>query len=245
MNDAEKWFEESIINLIRNGWKFQSRYSSREEYEIKIKTIILNSLGMKSDEHLRWVADNAEHLRFEFSLNKDSLIIDAGGYDGKWAEEMFRRYKCNIFIFEPVESFFENICDKFEGNEKISSFNVGLSDDYKNQKIYLNEDATSIHHHNENSEDIILIDFNEFIEKKKITKIDLMKINIEGGEYPLLMSIIKEMNHTRIKNILVQFHIFPEYFDSYREAIENELKKTHDLVFRYDFIWEHWRIKNK
>ncbi len=209
-------------------------------------------MAVDTPEHISWVNDNAEWRRYDFPLNDKSLIIDVGGYDGKWAEQMFRRYGSNMHIFEPVKSFYNGIVSLFskisetsDAGDKVCIHNAGLSDVTKEQMIYLAGDATTIFNHNENGEKIKLIDFNGWIEKNNIENIDLLKLNIEGSEYHLLLSIIKGNNHKKIKNILVQFHRFPEYYESFREAIHNELKKTHDLKFRYDFIWECWTLKEK
>ena len=70
-----------------------------------------------------------------------------------------------------------------------------------------------------------------------------MKVNIEGDEYALLYSIIKAGNHKRIKNILVQFHDFIPNHKELKKEIEVELLKTHDKVFSYEFIWEHWKLR--
>ena len=43
--------------------------------------------------------DNAKDLNFLFELDKNSIVLDLGGYKGDWANEIYRRYGCNIFIF--------------------------------------------------------------------------------------------------------------------------------------------------
>ncbi len=104
-------------------------------------------------------------------------------------------------------------------------------------------DASSIFSLSENTEEIILKDINKFIDEAGIVEIDLMKINIEGAEFALLKSLIKTGNHKKVKNILVQFHKISEYYESSKQAITNELEKTHELVFSYEFIWECWKLK--
>ncbi len=251
LEEKHSIFEERVLSMIRFGWN-AADVGYKNGFEKKIIDSILRVMGLSTEEYFRWVNDNSEWRRYDFPLDEKSVIVDVGGYDGKWAEQMFRRYGSNMHIFEPVKSFyndivslFSNIAETTDAGEKINVYNVGLSDVNKEQMIYLAGDATTIYLHNENQEKIKLIDFNEWIKKNKVENIDLLKSNCEGEEYKLLMSIIKAENHTKIKNILVQFHRFPEYYESYREAIHNELKKTHDLKFCYDFIWECWTLKEK
>ena len=77
-----------------------------------------------------------------------------------------------------------------------------------------------------------------------IERIDLMKINIEGGEYDLLEHLIKTGWIDKIINIQVQFHDFVENAEARMLAIQNDLAKTHELTYQYKFVWENWRLKD-
>ena len=83
----------------------------------------------------------------------------------------------------------------------------------------------------------------EFFAVHQIDLIDLMKINIEGGEYDLLDHLITSNLVSRIKNIQVQFHDFIPDANSRMKNIQNELAKTHELTYQYKFVWENWRLK--
>ena len=79
-------------------------------------------------------------------------------------------------------------------------------------------------------------------------KIDLMSINIEGGEYELLDRIIEIGMINNIVNIQVQFHQwYPSYkqSDLLRKSLQDRLSITHKLTYCYDFVWEDWQIKSQ
>jgi hypothetical protein len=67
-----------------------------------------------------------------------------------------------------------------------------------------------------------------------------MKINIEGAEYCVLESLID--NIEKIGGILVQFHKIDFYQQRYDDIAE-ELSKTHNLKWRFPFVWEYWEQK--
>ncbi len=76
------------------------------------------------------------------------------------------------------------------------------------------------------------------------SKIELLKLNIEGGEYELLESLLENDCITYFKNIQVQFHDF--LFDNAKERmtkIQEQLSKTHELTYQYEFVWENWKLK--
>jgi len=203
-----------------------------------------NYIEFNKIEHARWVQDNGDGIhRLNYDLDKNSIVIDAGGYKGEWSEKIYNKYGCKIFIFEPIKKYFELICEKFKDNKNIYVFNYGLSDLKKELEIYHTDDASSVFWGSGKSEKIKLKSFFDFLIEKNIKQIDLMKINIEGGEYELLEDIVNKKAQTKIKNIQVQFHVFVENCAERRENIRKKLLNTHELTYDYEFIWENWKLK--
>ena len=75
---------------------------------------------------------------------------------------------------------------------------------------------------------------------KKIDEIDLIKINIEGGEFELLERMFEQGLVAKCKNIQIQFHDFFPEAKSLRQDIRERLKETHHLTYDYYFVWENW-----
>lgn len=90
-------------------------------------------------------------------------------------------------------------------------------------------------------QDIKIESITEFISLNNINKIDLMKINIEGGEYDLLDSLVKSQKIINsVNTLLIQFHDFIPDAEKKRNVIQEKLSTTHQKVFDYPFIWEKW-----
>lgn len=77
-----------------------------------------------------------------------------------------------------------------------------------------------------------------------IAKVNLMKINIEGGEYPLLMHIADNDKLGLVDEYQIQFHNFIEDAEHKRESIIKSLSKTHKRTWCYTFVWENGRKSN-
>jgi len=190
-----------------------------------------------------WIKSKGDHtLRLNYDLTQNSLVIDAGGYKGEWSKSIFDRYSCNIIIFEPVTKYFDMIEQKFIGHEKISVIKSGLSNEDKEIVIFDSEDSSSVFWGDGESEKIKLTKFSSFISTHQIKEIDLIKINIEGGEYDLLEDILESGLVNKIGNLQIQFHRFVEGCKEKRDLIRNELSKTHSLTYDYEFIWENWKL---
>ena len=146
-------------------------------------------------------------------------------------------------MFEPVTEFFEVIKNRFKNNSKIKVFNFGLSDSNTTVEIGLDADRTSIHSiDGKNIETIKLKKIDEVMLNNNVEYVNLLKINIEGGEFPLLKYCIINKLTNKFENIQVQFHTFVNFAVQKRAAIQKKLNETHFLTYNYNFVWENWQI---
>ena len=189
-----------------------------------------------------WIRNQGDKtLRLDYDLNEDSLVFDVGGYEGQWASDIFARFRCAIHIFEPVAAFAAKIERRFFKNDKIIAHRYGLSNDTKMVSIALSEDGSSIYKLARESERIQLIRAIDFMHQNDVKAIDLVKINIEGGEYDLLDHLIEAEFVRRIDNIQVQFHDFVPNAGARMIQIQQNLLCTHFLTYQYPFVWENWK----
>jgi FkbM family methyltransferase len=197
-----------------------------------------------SQDFQRWIKDGGDTiLRVTYDLNDESIILDLGGYDGKWADFLHKKYGSFVYIFEPVNQFFNVLVDRFKDNDKVKIHKYGVSNETKKMEISLTNDASSLYGDKINVEVIDLKNINEILEELNLSKIDLFKINIEGEEYNVLESILENGNHLKMENLQIQFHNNVDNFNERRNLIRDSLSKTHELTYDYAFIWENWKKK--
>ncbi len=224
-----------MSSLIRKIFeKFGTLYKSvfNRYFHPKRKRCLIAWTNVKGDKS----------YRLNYDLNKDSIVFDIGGYEGQWTSDIFSKYSCRIYIFEPVLEFIDNIKKRFEKNKKILTFKFGLGNKSKMAKISLSKDSSSLYGTGTIHQNVKIVRAVDFLKEKDITKIDLMKINIEGGEYDLLEDFIQSGEIKKIGNIQVQFHNFIPGAKTRMKKIQKDLRKTHVLTYQYPFIWENWQI---
>lgn len=189
----------------------------------------------------RWQIDGGDYEnRFNYDLTPTSLVLDVGGYEGQWASDIFSRYRCKIFVFEPVKEFAERIELRFRSNPNIEILQYGLGGATRGEEISVSKDGSSVFRDSDNKQEIQIVDVADWIEHQYINEIDLMKINIEGGEYELLDRLI-ETNLVRIiRNIQVQFHEIDAESGIRMRKIQERLEETHYPTYQYRFVWENW-----
>lgn len=191
-------------------------------------------------EFRKFFADNAEHKRYDYpELNENSFVMDVGAYKGKFAENIIRKYGCSVYGYEPVPMFYNQI--KHRAISKYSINNYGILDKNTTKEIIIDGDATS---NNISGETTVLCKFRSIIDELNSFDydIDLLKINIEGDEFPLLQKLLEYDNIERINNIQVQFHNFIEDCETKRNDIVEKLKENYKQTWCYYFVWENWRL---
>jgi FkbM family methyltransferase len=193
----------------------------------------------------KWWSDGGdERYRYDYDLDKNSLVIDLGGYKGQWSSEIYARYKCRILVFEPVEVFAKKIKEKFKHNAGVEVYCMGLGKDNRQEKISLDCDGSSVYRKTRVKETIKIVDVVEFLNKYNIEKVDLMKVNIEGGEYELMPKLVQSGLIKRIKNIQIQFHEIGPDSGICMEKICGDLTATHRPTYQYKFVWENWVLRD-
>ncbi len=193
----------------------------------------------------KWFRDEGDsRLRLAYpELGPESVVFDLGGYKGQFASDIHDRYRSRTYVFEPFGAFYEALRARFSSNPRISVYPFGLGAADERHKLFYNDDGTSMFRESNRFELIEIRKFQTFVEYNDVSRIDLLKINIEGSEYDLLESIIGGGLQSRIANIQVQFH--RDIPDSYRRMsrIKQALLETHELTYEYQYVWENYRLK--
>ncbi|HAT84613.1 MAG TPA: FkbM family methyltransferase [Rhizobiales bacterium] len=196
--------------------------------------------------HKAWKKAKGDNtLRLDYPLNQSSVVFDVGGYHGDFAAQIQDKFGCKVFIFEPSQAFFTRCQDRFADNTMVHIFPYGLADTTQDVLLSNDDDGSSVFlEQGEGSEKISLHDVTDVLEELSVNTIDLMKINIEGGEFPLLQKLIESGWISRIRHCQIQFHNFVPNARAMRQTIRTELAKTHDENWNYPFIWESWSLRD-
>ncbi len=190
-----------------------------------------------------YLAKGERKLRYNYPLNGKSIVFDVGGYVGEFTNNIDRKYKSQIYFFEPIDEFFEIALNKFKGRNNIKLYKSGLGSETRTELITLDGAASSAIKKSSESRNIFIKSIVEFMDENNIRDVDLIKINIEGMEYELLDKVLANNRINFFKNIQVQFHNFNYGDDLLRDKIRSRLAITHYPTYEYPFVWENWRLK--
>lgn len=191
-----------------------------------------------------WWTDRGDAThRLDYDLSPDSLVFDIGGFRGDFASAIHERYGCEIHVFEPISGFYNSIKSRFEHKPLVHTHPFGVSELSQQVEIKVDHDTSSIYKSEGKREVIQLTEIGEIMDQLSVENINLVKINIEGGEYSLLEHCLKNQLVSKMENIQVQFHTFMDDATSKRKDLQRQLSDTHELTYNYAFIWENWKRK--
>lgn len=176
-------------------------------------------------------------------LASDGTVVDVGAFSGDWSQKVVDRYGANVFAFEPAPPCYEATRRRFADDDRVQVFDYGLGGADFGASIALSGPGSSIY----NAEgpagmaEIQIRDIVAVLDEIGLEQIDVLKVNIEGGEYDLFDRLDDAGWLPRIDQILVQFHEWHPQAYKRRRRIRRALAKQHTEVWNFAWCWEYWR----
>lgn len=185
-----------------------------------------------------------ESLRYEYSdLTPDSVVLDCGGFKGDFAAGIHERYGCTVHVLEPVKEFFERTARRFDDNPRVRVYNWGIGADSGMAAFSIKGDMTGKYADNPEMEDVHIKGVQEIFDYLKLGTVDLVKLNIEGGEWGVVPRLIWGGLINRVINLQIQWHdLVPDAKVRY-EGIQSRLALTHALTFDHGWVWQSWKLR--
>lgn len=214
MNAAQKFLKNAIQNSLKY---FPTSALERIEDSVQ-KQLGKGSGAWSTKSEARIIADFAEALQI-----RNAVAIDAGANLGNWTAELLEYLPtANVFAFEPSESAFGKLQDRFASDRRVSTVNVALGKDNKSSILYADESGSGLgslskrrvqHFDIEFShQEVVEINtLDSWISRNEIASPpNILKMDVEGHEYDLLLGATET-----IKNIkIIQFEFGGSNIDS-------------------------------
>jgi FkbM family methyltransferase len=187
-------------------------------------------------------------LLHEADIDSDSIVLDAGAYTGEWAQEIMDKYSPTIHAFEPDPRNYQQLERKAQAISRLMPYNFGLGDKNETVRMKLEHMGSSIFSDTSSKKegpwaDVEIRDIADTWNSLALDRVDLMKINIEGAEFPLLERMIEADLLKKVDCFMIQFHEWHPGAYRRRRKIRKAMSKTHRLVWDYHFVWEKWVLK--
>lgn len=181
-----------------------------------------------------------ENLRYEYPLNKDSVVLDVGCHRGNFSKIISERYGCKVLAFEPISVFYNEAVEVLKSHPNIRCYHCGIGSFTRRERFLIKGDMSGAFADQGEAEEVQIAGITDVMDIEGIGSADLIKINIEGGEYELLEYLIANNGAHLFANIQVQFHPVVDDYVERHAAIRQALLQTHCLTYDAPWCWENY-----
>ena len=146
-------------------------------------------------------------------LEQNPVVFDVGANNGQYLEillDKFKHLNPIIHSFEPDKKAFERLKSKFADQKNVFLNQFALGEVEKKSLLYYSKsggvDSSLI---NDNSTDLISTEIqvktlDSYCEEHQISKIDFLKIDVEGFERNVLLGSSKKISENSISRIQIE-----------------------------------------
>jgi FkbM family methyltransferase len=179
----------------------------------------------------------------EADIDRGSVVFDVGAFVGEWSEKISQRYGSTIYAFEPNPLVRHALSRRLADHPNAVRLEYGLGRVDHAATLTQAGPGSSIYTADPDldSTEVQIRDVVGVLEELGVPEIDLLKVNIEGGEYDLLDRLIEANRLRAVRLVSVQFHEWHPKAYRRRRAIRRALARTHVEAWCYPWVWEYWR----
>lgn len=179
-------------------------------------------------------------------LARDAICYCAGvGEDISFDLELAKRFKCQVFAFDPTPRAIEHIRQNASDLPGFHFFDYGLWSSEANMKFYAPRNPQHVSHsilNLQRTKDFFIAPCKRLslvMEELGHSRLDLLKLDIEGAEYEVIKSIIED--NLDIKVLCVEF--------DQPMSIRRIIRTVHMIRdFSYSLVnidrWDYTFVKN-
>lgn len=232
-----------------------------------VHTRIIHHLGLIRNEYVTYRMRNGLNLKvrtggFDSYVIRDMYIekpyydpepsgevytvIDCGAHVGVWTTRAANadRGKIRVFAYEPFPDNFRLLADNVESNglENVEIFQLAVGGSAGKRKFYLSDRADDSHSLLVGEGDSIEVGVTtlaDIIEDNSIGRVDLLKLDVEGSEYEILLNLDRKYFDI-IERVTLEYHEHPDFgeddlaglFKGRGFIVERPANPLHRNVFR-------------
>jgi FkbM family methyltransferase len=189
--------------------------------------------------HMAGLRKERDHHFYQGVLCPSSLVVDLGLHKGQFSRFVISEYGCfvigleaNPYLFERLEAFPQGKFINFAINNQDSPVVFNVSNNPEASSV-LEEMVQSFGASVKVTVPGITLD--SLFENYSITTVDLLKVDIEGSEFDMLMAA-SEKTLAKVAQITVEFHLKPESADFSLKRILSICQRLGPLGFRVLFM---------
>ena len=252
---TSRWVKNAILEVEKDGILKQSikfQFMNGEDRSIIVNSKKQNINCNKEDRVYNTVSEiffNKTYEKDYVKVEVGDVVVDVGANLGLFSLYAQSFLPKKIYAFEPINSTYNYLTTNLKDYTNVITINKAISDTEEETFIKVEKSSgqsTLVNNQNITHSDPISIElietitFNNFISKYNIPYIDFLKVDCEGGELDLFLTIDKKFLKNNIKKIALEYHtlhikgIVLNILKSNTFQIENETGNEIGMIYAYN-----------
>ena len=188
-----------------------------------------------------------------FDIDEGDVIFDVGASVGPFTYSILDKNPKKVFCFEPHNQLFETLKRNLSKTdidiEFVNKAILGVDGSTDTMGLF-NEKLTGTCME-ENLRTVDAVTFSTFVEENKVTQIDFLKTDCEGGEYDIFNDGNLPWIQSNVKKIAGEWHLsddnlkkkFRHFRDTYlKQFPSHEIYSMDGVNIKHD-LWTEWFIE--
>ena len=233
-NASTNDFNGFLVEMLIDDFVIFSKVVAEFGNQIKLIPKVLNKevlMEYSKFDHSSWWTFYEVFIKREYSgIKKGDVVLDVGSNLGFFSLFALNEGANKIFSIEPSPNNFEHLKNNTKDFPQIVTIQKAIT--YEDEQVdFFLDVASSVHtlYPNSNQKEgntvikIDGLDINSIIKNYGIEKIDFLKIDCEGGEYPFFEKIDEDYLSNNIGFIVGEVHRFAGTKEDYENKIKAKL----------------------
>ncbi len=198
--------------------------------------------------YINYFPSNYEKENFDFvksSLKQGSVVFDIGAHMGFFANitAQITGDSGKVYAFEPTPSTYEmlqKMCISNNNKHRVIAVNSAIGKQEGSVQFYISTDKidntnSALGYRDSSSHkpiEIPLTSIDTFVQKNNITKIDFIKIDVEGFEYDAVLGGINTFKNLK-PNVILAIH--PKIIAEKGDKLEDIYDAVHNCNFNITY----------
>lgn len=174
----------------------------------------------------------------DWPLTYTSIVVEVGGYKGRWALQIQERYFPKLYVFEPQPWAYAVCKEVLSKRATVLNYGLGVEDAWLPMGEWESDGCSFVKEDERGACATMRWIVTAFTELG-LDHIDLMLINIEGYEYTLIPHMLDR--GILPQRLMVQFHTFADPTGERGAAIQGQLDRLgYRVVWTYGEVLTAW-----
>lgn len=179
----------------------------------------------------------------DWPLTNDSVVVEVGGYIGRWSLQIAQKFNPRLYVFEPQGWAYEVCVEVLKSypNAHVFNYALGTMNTTMTMGNYGTDGCSFVDNTTGKTAPEHMQEIGTVVRSLGLTNIDLMLINVEGYEYKLLLRMLQ----TKLlpDRLMVQFHTMFDETGVMLQALTEQLAEYYEMVWDYGVVLKAWQRK--